>query len=343
MIDMPDFIDSTEIMGDGPALKQRLDEQGYLFVRGFLPAGAILEVRRRLLEKAAAGGWLDATRPVADGIANQAAACKDPEQGYMDVFTGMWADEELHRLRTHPDVLAFFERLFGEPALAHPMFVQRNIFPKHGDFDFTTGTHQDKVHIGGSTNHALWMPLGDCPREKGALAVAATSHTAGVLDTKVGGGAGGMDICVDIPGQWVTGAFKAGDALIFCDTTVHQALPNRTNALRQSFDARYQPASQPIAEPNMRPYSGCGTWEEVYAGWSSSDQQYYWKAQSPTVVAFDTSYYERRDSMAFDMGERGDPRARDALLRIVQRDANPEKRTRAERLVRMLDGAVAAD
>jgi hypothetical protein len=343
MLDMPDFRDSTDIMDDGPALKKRLDAEGYLFVRGLLPASAINDVRHRLLEKAAAGGWLDNSKPSGEGIANLDAACKDPEDAYMDVFRGMWRDEELHRLRTNPNVSSFFESLFGEPALAHPMFVQRNIFPKHGEFDFTTGVHQDKVHIGGATNHALWMPLGDCPREKGALAVAATSHRAGVLETRVGTGAGGMDISVDIPGQWVTGAFKAGDALIFSDTTVHQALPNRTNELRQSFDARYQPLSQPLAEPNMHPYSGCGGWEEVYSGWTSTDQQYYWRALNPTVIDFDNSYYERRDQMAFEMAERGDMMARDALLRIVQRDSNLEKRARAEHLVRVLDGTIAAD
>jgi hypothetical protein len=50
------------------------------------------------------------------------------------------------------------------------MFVERNIFPLSDRFDFTTGMHQDRVHIGGATSYALWMPLGDCPREKGALA-----------------------------------------------------------------------------------------------------------------------------------------------------------------------------
>lgn len=343
MLEMPDFLDSTDLLNDGPALKQRLDDDGYLFIRGLLPAETILNVRQRLLEIAGAGGWLDDSRAVGDAVVNPSAACKDPEETYMEVFRGMWADEELHRLRTHPAILDFFGRVFGEPALAHPMFVQRNIFPKREDFDFTTGMHQDKVHIGGSTNHALWMPLGDCPREKGALAVAATSHKSGVLETKVGSGAGGMDINVPVPGQWVTGAFKAGDALIFADTAVHQALPNRTNELRQSFDARYQPASQPIAEPNMRPYSGCGTWEEIYANWTSTDQQYYWRALDLNVVAFDNSYYDRRDEMAFEMAESGDIEARDALLRIVQRDANAEKRARAERLVRVLDGAIAAD
>ena len=332
------FLDSTGLIGDGPALAKRLHRDGYLFLRGLLPRAAVLEVRLRLLEKAAAGGWLDPERPLEDGIANPAAACKDPEERYMQVFRGLWADEALHRLRTHPHVLALFEGIFGEPALAHPMFVQRNIFPQSESFDFTTGEHQDKVHIGGATSHALWVPLGDCPREKGALAVAAGSHRAGVLDTKVGGGAGGMDICVPIPGEWVSGSFEAGDVLIFSYTTVHRALPNRSTELRQSFDARYQPASQPVAEPNMLPYSGCGTWEEVYAGWSSDDQKYYWKALSPNVVPFDRSYYERRDRMAFAMAESGDVTARDTLLRIAQRDPSVEKRERAEELLRHLSG-----
>ena len=334
---MPDFLDSTHLREKGPALAERLARDGYLFLRGLLPRETVMEVHRRLLEKAAAGGWLDPAHPVDDGVADPAAACKDPEERYMKVFRGLWADEALHRLRTHPDALALFERIFGEKALAHPMFVQRNIFPRSGSFDFTTGAHQDRVHIGGATSYAMWVPLGDCPREKGALAVAAGSHRAGVLDTKVGGGAGGMDIGVPIPGEWVTGSFAAGDALIFADTTVHRALPNRSRTIRQSFDARYQPASQPIADNNMIPYSGCGTWEEVYSGWSSDDDQYYWRTLSPNVVPLDRQYYERRDRMAFDLAERGDVTAYDALLRIVQRDPDEQKRRRAARLLIALD------
>ncbi len=328
------FLRSTELMGDGPALAERLERDGYLFLQDLLPRETVLEVRRRLLEKAAEGGWLDPAHPVEDAIANNDAAGKDPEEAYMKVFRGMWADEALHRLRTHPSVLALFERIFGEPALAHPKFIQRNIFPQSESFDFTTGAHQDKVHIGGSTSYALWAPLGDCPRKNGPLVVAAGSHHAGVLDTKVGEGAGGMDINVPIPGEWVTDSFAAGDALIFADTTVHRALPNRSAELRQSFDARYQPESRPVAETNLETYSGCGTWEEVYAGWSSDDQKFYWRDRPLTIVPFDRSYYDRRDQMAFEMAERGDLTARDALLRIVQRDPDQQKRRLAESLLR---------
>jgi hypothetical protein len=334
-----DFLDSTELLNNGPELRARLDRDGYLFIRGLLPARTILAVRERLLAKAASGGWLDPGSPTQAGIANPAAACKDPEDRYMRVFRTLWMDEELHRLRIHPAVTGLFTRIFNEPALAHPMFVQRNIFPQTESFDFTTGAHQDRVHIGGATSYALWMPLGDCSREKGALAVAAGSHATGILDTKVGTGAGGMDIAVPIPGTWVSGAFAAGDALIFQDVTVHKALPNRTREIRMSFDARFQPMSQPIADVNMVPYAGCGTWEDVYAGWQRPEGQYFWKDLALNVVPLDRSYYERRDAQAFEMAERGDRQARDAILRIIQRDHSPTKRARAEKLLERLDAA----
>ncbi len=333
----PEFLDSTELLNDGRALRERLDCDGYLFIRNLLPATTIRAVRERLLAKAAAGGWLDPDSPVQAGVANPAAACKDPEDSYMRVFRDLWTDEDLHGLRIHPNVIALFGRIFNEPALAHPMFVQRNIFPQAVGFDFTTGAHQDRVHIGGATSYALWMPLGDCPCEKGALAVAAGSQRSGILATKVGSGAGGMDIAVPIPGTWVTGAFTAGDALIFQDVTVHKALPNRTNEIRMSFDARYQPVSQPIADVNMVPYSGCGTWADVYAGWEHSAGQYYWKDLALDIVPLDRSHYERRDAQAFEMAERGERAARDAILRIIQRDRNEAKRARAEQLLERLD------
>jgi hypothetical protein len=146
-----------------------------------------------------------------------------------------------------------------------------------------------------------------------------------------------MDIAVPIPGTWVTGDFEAGDALIFQDVTVHKALPNRTRSIRMSFDARYQKLSEPMADANLTPYAGCGSWDEVYSGWSSRAGQYYWKDLPTTIVPLDRSHYERRDAMAFEMAEAGDHAARDAILRIIQRDPLPEKRQRAEKLLARLD------
>ena len=113
MQQMSPFIDSTSLKGDGSALRDRLDRDGYLFVRELLPRKDVLRVQRRLLQKASKGGWLDPTTPLEASIANHEAACKDPEETYMNVFPNLWNDEELHRLRTHSCILEFFDSIFG--------------------------------------------------------------------------------------------------------------------------------------------------------------------------------------------------------------------------------------
>jgi hypothetical protein len=128
--------------------------------------------------------------------------------------------------------------------------------------------------------------------------------------------------------------------LIFNDQTVHKAMPNRTNELRQSFDARYQPATHAIADNQLTPYDGCGSWDEIYAKWDSADQQYYWKNFDLKIIPLDRSYWEARDKMAFEMAGNGDIKARDALLRIVQRDKNPGKIKKAQQLLIELDSGV---
>ena len=75
----------------------------------------------------------------------------------------------------------------------------------------------------------------------------------------------------------------------------------------------------------------------MYKTWESSDQQYYWRKQNVKVVPQDLSYYEVRDQEAFEMAKAGDMDARDALLRIIQRDKNPDKRKKAQELLVGMD------
>jgi ectoine hydroxylase-related dioxygenase (phytanoyl-CoA dioxygenase family) len=327
------FVDSTDVFMNGAALTERLDRDGYLFLRGVLPRDEVLAVRRQLLAKTASARWTNE-----DGVADISKACKDPEPSYLEIFRRMWKLEALHRLKHHPNVIGIFERLFSETVLVHPMFVLRNIFPQTESFDFTTGSHQDRIHIGGGISYACWMPLGDCPAAKGSLIMAAGSHKQGVLDFELASGAGGIEVSEKFEDRWVGGDFAVGDVVIFSDTTVHKALPNRSRELRQSFDARYQRLSDPIATLSCEPYAGIyKSWDEVYAGWRAEDLRYYWVRQGARIVPFDTRYYEKRDAIAFERAEAGDLLARDTLLRIIQRDKNEAKRTRAATLLADLD------
>ena len=71
---MEPFLDSTDIVDDGPALAGRMERDGYLFIRGLLPVDTVLDLRRQLLELAAEGGWLAKDQPIEAGIADPAAA-----------------------------------------------------------------------------------------------------------------------------------------------------------------------------------------------------------------------------------------------------------------------------
>ena len=331
------FLDSTDILMDGKALASRMDRDGYLFIRGLLPREEVLALRRQFLELADRAGWIQRDHPLEAGIANQAKACKDPEPRYIEHFRGMWKLEALHRLKHHRNVVGLFERMLDGPVLVHPMLVARNIFPQTGSFDFTTGSHQDRIHVGGGPSYATWIPLGDCPTAKGGLTIAAGSHKRGVLDFKLAATAGGLEIVDPLEGMWVSSDFRAGDAVIFSDTTVHKALPNRSTELRQSFDARYQRLADPIAQLNVETYGNLFTWDEVYADWKADDLKHYWIRQGAKIVPYDRQYYDRRDALAFELAEKGDRIARDTLLRIVQRDHDPAKRDRAAKLLASLE------
>ena len=71
------------------------------------------------------------------------------------------------------------------------------------------------------------------------------------------------------------------------------------------MDARYQRASEPVSELSLDPYAGLFTWDEVYAGWTSTALQYYWRRLPITIGEFDKRYYDRRDVIAFEMASAG--------------------------------------
>ena len=251
-----------------------------------------------------------------------------------------YALEALHALPHHAAVLGLFERMLGGPVLVHPVIIARNVFPHSAKFDNTTVAHQDYPHVQGTTEcFTAWMPLGACPMEMGGLSVAVGSHRDGVRDFCIATDSGGMRVLDPLVGRWSASDLEAGDVVIFHSLAVHKALPNRSETLRQSVDARYQRADAPTLEKHLRPYGDMLSWEEIYAGWKSDRLKYYWRTQAPRTVPWDSQYYDRRDEIAFEMAARGDESARLILLRIVQQNPDPQKRARARNLLRGQDKA----
>src|ERR671918_6857 len=142
---MDEFLDSAGIVMDGDALAARLREDG---------------------------------SDVEAAIADPAQACVDPEAPFVAVLRRFYRDAAGHALKLHPNVIGLFERLFGEPVLAHPLLIPRCIFPQRPEF--TTPSHQDFPHIQGTTETlSLWLPLGDCQAEIGGPCVRPAPRTEG--------------------------------------------------------------------------------------------------------------------------------------------------------------------
>jgi hypothetical protein len=326
------FADSSDLMHDGSALAERMRRDGYLFLPRLLPVADVAAVQHQVGEIARDAGWLRRDLPVESAIADPSGFCVDPDPTYLRTLRQINRLEDYHALKHHPALIDLFERILGGPILPHPRVLMRNIFPARDEF--TTKAHQDFPNVQGTAEvYTAWMPLIDCPMDVGPLQVAVGSHLAGVYDFGIAGGAGGIEISNPLAGRWASGAFAVGDVLLFHSMTVHKGVANRSNRLRMSMDVRYQLVSEPFNIDNANPDGQPLSWDEVYEGWRSDTLKYYWQRMPLTLKPFDPVWFDKRDALGFERGEAGDPRARAVLQRIVARDANPEKRARAQRLL----------
>ena len=372
MTDPTPFLDSTAVAGDGPELSRRMQRDGYLFVRGLLPPEPLETLRLKFLGIARDAGWVARGEPLAEAVADLHGFCVEPQPDYMGVYAEMYKLQEFHALQHHPAILGLLERMCGGgerpkgvsvesqrdspqrdsrqreshgrlreaklSVIPHPRIIGRTIFPQREAF--TTPAHQDFVPIQGTADTwTAWFPLHDLSPEMGGLQVAEGSHTSGVYEFRPALGAGGLEVTDPLEGRWRSSLMKQGDVLFFHSLCVHKGVSNTGRTLRQSIDARFQRPGDPIEEKSLLPHVNPVTWEEIYAGWPNRDYQYYWKEWDLNFIEYDYSYLEERDRLAFVMAADGDERARSALQRIVARDADPEKRQRAEAALVSLDAS----
>ena len=338
---MPTFLDSTSALDNASEIRIRMQRDGYLFVRGLLPADELAALRLQLLAIARDSGWVQRNKPLADAIANQDGFCVEPTPEYMDVYRHMYALPEFHALQHHPALVELLEKLLDGPVLPHPRLIGRTIFPRRESF--TTPPHQDFIPIQGTAEtYTAWFPLHDLPPGIGGLEVAAGSHHNGVYEFRPALGAGGIAIADSLAGTWTGGPFAQGDVLFFHSMTAHRGVPNTGDCLRLSMDARYQRISDPIAPGSLLPHSQPNSWEAIYAGWPDDSLQYYWRQHPLQVTDYDDSYHQERDRQALQLGAQGDPLSVSVLQRIVARDQDPGKRQQAAKLLAAIEEGEAA-
>lgn len=287
MSELRQFVDSSNLLDQPAALRARMNEEGYLFLRGLLPKAAVQELYDAILCICQRCGWADQ-----QGHA-QGPAHVEGSPGFWAVYDQVQCLELFHALPHRPELYKVIEMLVQEQPFLHPRNIARIVFPQTEHF--TTPPHQDYVHIQGTPNvYTTWIPLSDCPQALGGVAVQARTHHAGIYEVHKASGAGGLGVetdHLDLP--YYTVDYQVGDVLLFHSHTVHKGLPNRTaDQLRVSVDYRYQGLSGTLVEDGLDPHYRRLTWEQIYQGWQRTDLQYYWRNLPLQTVLRDRSYHQ---------------------------------------------------
>ncbi|MSS71877.1 MAG: phytanoyl-CoA dioxygenase [Candidatus Latescibacteria bacterium] len=244
--------ESNDLLKDPAALHARMEEDGYLLIRGAQEVERVQAARRVVLENLDANEQLDRASPLMEGVAKEGARGQ-----FLGGRKEITRKPDFLALVESPQIMGFFEHFLGGPVLTYDYKWLRAIGPGSN-----SGAHYDIVYMGRGTQnvYTTWTPLGDVPLDMGPLVLLVGSHrfervreTYGRMDVDRDHVTGSfsndpVEVMDRHGGQWQTSTFKAGDVLIFGMFTMHGSVNNVSNRFRLSTDTRYQLASEPVDE-----------------------------------------------------------------------------------------------
>lgn len=244
--------EANALLADPAALRARMEEDGYLLLRGLHDVEKVRTTRRFLLENLSANGQIDLNYPLMDAVVKEGA-----HGAFLGGRKELTRTPEFLGLVESPEIMGFFAHFLQGDVLTFDYKWLRVIAP--GDF---SGAHYDVVYMGRGTKnlYTCWTPIGDVSYELGPLAVLVGSHhferikqTYGEMDVDRDHVQGSfsndpVEMVDKFGGQWQTTEFKMGDVMIFGMFTMHGSLTNTSNRFRLSCDTRYQRADEPVDE-----------------------------------------------------------------------------------------------
>jgi hypothetical protein len=224
------LVESSHIITDATALRERAHEDGYLFFRGLVDADAISGLAELVIETAAELGFVS---PHTDDrfVARVRAGAVLAGTGYDDprwlaLQERVLPDTRFTDVGDDARLLAILGALFCEPPMTRRGDICRLVLP--GAPHLTTPPHQDHYYTGGTPDlWTAWLPVVDTPLELGPLAVMPGSHRAGLMAHR-GEGPGRQGVALAEVLALAASPVAPGDAILFHCLTVHCALPNLT-------------------------------------------------------------------------------------------------------------------
>ncbi len=239
-------------------LLDQYQAQGYLWLKGILDRGKVLDFRRRYFEAFVDTGLLaEGTQPV-EGIYSGGGKARVSK-----ILTEIvqWASYESFCLM--PEIWQFYENLLGGSVYLHKRKLIRATTPD----DSCTGAHYDLTYLRAGTDRICtsWIPIGDVPVEMGGLIYLEGSDALGrQLEAEFSAKNTGMPLeerinaynknmsetgwlTKDLPSlanrlnsRWLMADYEAGDMVVHSPYMIHASTTNTRMTMRLSTDIRYQ-------------------------------------------------------------------------------------------------------
>lgn len=250
-----ELIDSSPLLADPARLHAVLERDGYVFLRGAVPAEEVGRVSAAVTGCLRERGWLSG--PVPDRHVEGTE--------HWATYAAVQSLEVFHQLAHGEHLSAVRRALLGGSSFVLPLKVLRMIRPCRQPKEKFAHRDYDAFRIPGMLT--AWVALVDIPQELGALRVAPGSHQQGD----------------HMPMRWATADYRAGDVVVLAAHTVHTGQPNRTaDKIRLSADFRWQSTSTPVPGWVCEPHQAgqLPGWAELTRGWASRE----WIAVPPGVA-----------------------------------------------------------
>jgi ectoine hydroxylase-related dioxygenase (phytanoyl-CoA dioxygenase family) len=281
----------NHLLDDHDALIRFYEDNGYILLREVLEPKSVERARDEVLAVIARHGIVEPGDPAGTWTG------KDVPYGFEwdPEFAGI-----ARRMIEQPDNIIVMEKLLGEAPCMVPNVQYRTYAPG----GMVTKVHQDGHAAPGVADYKpVWTPLTPCPKEMGGVVLAVGQNKRGSLHNIA------KPTPFFIPAElipedsWATTDYMPGDVLILHGFTPHGSLPNTTDRVRVSIDARVQSAAHPTA------FDGTVT------------------AVTPTSITVDTEFagpltFRVDEDTYIHVGEPGMRQPFEKLTQLVQRGSN---------------------
>lgn len=241
-------------------INRRLREDGYVWLKGFLPRDMVLDFRRYVFEGLADAGLL---LPGSDPQLGLFSGTEDTDMARRRLME-LVRSAAFESFCLHPRLWRFMDAFLDGHSYLHKRKLLRHTRPGEAR---ATPAHYDLVYLRGGTDRIVtaWIPIGDTPAEMGGLVYLEGSHAVGLSLEKqfnLDAGdlapedrinaynrkmkAGGM-VSDDLPEladrydtRWLIADYEAGDVVLHSPYMIHAATSNASDRIRLSTDIRYQ-------------------------------------------------------------------------------------------------------